>query len=197
MVFEQSKLRSRSPCLKFEANIKERSPKMFKTRITKWGLNKNMKEPEARAILQMYAQRRDRPTKMRPRGQEIDVNRIKTYFKRKGISIEDVLSSKPVLPPSDFESVSDMDLDDGALLPMTSMESGNVVAPESMIVRETPAETSTLLSNPRCTSFGIPARIEAPGKLKTVEDLFADIGEYTVGFVQSVIGFTHQCSIIY
>ena len=67
---------------------------MYKSRIQKWGLDKKHKEHEARAIIHMHTLRLGKATRIRLRGQSVDINNVLSYFKRKGIAIEDVLSSE-------------------------------------------------------------------------------------------------------
>ena len=72
---------------------------MYKTRIDKWGLDKKHKEHEARAILHMHTRRQGKATRIRLRGQSVDINNVLSYFKRKRITVEDVLSSKAATLP--------------------------------------------------------------------------------------------------
>lgn len=67
---------------------------MYKFRIKKWGLDKKHKEHEARAIIHMHTSRLGKATRIRLRGQSVDINNVLSYFKRKRIAIEDVLSSE-------------------------------------------------------------------------------------------------------
>ena len=150
---------------------------MYKTRITKWGLDKKTKEREARAILRLHAQRRDKPTKMRLRGQPVDVNRIQTYFKRKGISVEDVLSPESN-SNSDVDLFTDMDLVCRTPSPSVSLDDAAHASLTGVSVQEVPVETLARLPRGHFISNAIPPRIEAPGMLKMVEELFADIREF-------------------
>ena len=147
---------------------------MYKTRITKWGLDKKVKEPEARAVLQLHAQRRGRPTEMRLRGQTVDVHKFEYYFKRKGISIQDVLSSDSA-PPSDIDLVCKTPS------PTTTPIPTSVATATTVTASETSPEARGLRQYPSVFSATISPRIEAPDGLKTVEYLFMDIREFVIG----------------
>ncbi|KAL8774359.1 MAG: hypothetical protein Q9209_001110 [Squamulea sp. 1 TL-2023] len=82
-----------------QQNIFEATPKMYKVRIRKWGLDKKIKEHEARAILHSYNSLKSKSTEIRLRGRRVDVRRIEHYFHRKGVSVEDVLSTPTVAVP--------------------------------------------------------------------------------------------------
>ena len=71
---------------------------MYKSRIKKWGLDKKHKEHEARAIIHAHNRRLGKATRIRLRGQSVDINTVLSYFKRKRITIEDVLSSEAATP---------------------------------------------------------------------------------------------------
>ena len=147
---------------------------MFKSRITKWGLDKKIKEREARAILKILAQRNVRLTKLRLRGQSVDIPKLENYFSRKGISIEDVLSS-------DCPSSSSVDLVCRSLSPAVNPSSEGSLP--SMLPTASPdAFVSRELSIG--SSGAIPPRLEAPDGLKMVEHLFVDVCEYMSCFEQ-------------
>ncbi|KAG8527889.1 uncharacterized protein KY384_006805 [Bacidia gigantensis] len=131
------------------------SAKMYKSRISKWGLGKNHKEYEARAIIHAYAQDR-KPSRLRLRGQIVDINGVLQYFKRKGISIHDVLNTdaKP-LPGLVIETPA---------IKLCSNEDSNARAFLDSAIQAG------------------PSRIEPPDSLKTAEGLFADIHEYAKAF---------------
>lgn len=72
---------------------------MYKSRIRKWGIDKNLKEYEARAIIHMHARRQGRATQIQLRGRTINIESVQQYFRRKRINIKDILSSSPVTIP--------------------------------------------------------------------------------------------------
>ena len=69
---------------------------MYKTRIHQWGLDKKLKEHEARAIIHMYARRRGKATRMRLRDLIVDIEKAYSHFQRKKITIDSVLASDAV-----------------------------------------------------------------------------------------------------
>ena len=75
------------------------SEKMLRSRIHKWGLDKNHKDHEARAVLQAYNCRGGKPTRIRLRDQSVDIDDVERYFKRKRVCLEDVLQSDPQFVP--------------------------------------------------------------------------------------------------
>ena len=70
--------------------------KMYKKRFTEWGLGKNNRDSEMRAIVRKNKQRRDRGKRsiIHVRGKAIDDGEVIRYWKRKGISIEDVIAHR-------------------------------------------------------------------------------------------------------
>ena len=84
------------PCL-----ILTRSrPKMYKSRITLWGLDKNNKEREMRAIVRKYKRRAEqrKASTCQVRGKAVDYQEIVRYFARKRISIEDIMARRATSP---------------------------------------------------------------------------------------------------
>ena len=88
---------------------------MHKARIKEWGLDKKLKEHEARAMFHVHVARQGKRTKTILRGQEINLDTITKYFKRKGIATEDIPASKlgtlqdltvETPPPSPHESAA-------------------------------------------------------------------------------------------
>ena len=78
---------------------------MFKDRLSKWGLSKNLKEPEAIAIARKYQQGPllGKRAVYRVNGREITLRRVITYLARKGLSIDDVVAKR--LPAMALPSV--------------------------------------------------------------------------------------------
>ncbi|KAL8722070.1 MAG: hypothetical protein Q9225_001392 [Loekoesia sp. 1 TL-2023] len=72
------------------------SERAYKRRIKEWGLDKNNKEKEMRAIVRKFAQRKanHKSSKFRVRDQEVDYSEIVRYFARKGVSIDDVMARR-------------------------------------------------------------------------------------------------------
>ena len=66
---------------------------MYKSRIRTWGLDKKIKENEARAIIHMLARHRGTANHIQLRGRRVDIKAVESHFKRKGILIADVLST--------------------------------------------------------------------------------------------------------
>lgn len=139
---------------------------MYKSKIHKWGLDKKHKEREARAILHMHARRRGKATRIRLRGQSVNINNVQAYFKRKRIAIEDVLSSEAVAIPG--------------LVCETP-----VVSPKPM-PRRLPSSRSAqpdgdIISRVQSLAMrASPQRLESPDSFKTAELLFADVREYVL-----------------
>ena len=69
---------------------------MYKTRIDKWGLDKNRKEHEMRAVVrkQNQRERQGKSSVFRVRGKAVDFGDIIRYWERKGMSIEDVIAQR-------------------------------------------------------------------------------------------------------
>jgi len=69
---------------------------MYKNRITQWGLDKKHKEDEMRAIVRKNKQRADlgKESAFSVRGRAVEHRELVRYFKRKHLTIEDVLSQR-------------------------------------------------------------------------------------------------------
>ena len=82
------------------ASLNHISAKMYRHRIHLWGLDKNRKEPEMRAIVRKRQDRLDagKATAFELRGEQIDFDEVVTYFKRKGISVDQVPRSGAKTP---------------------------------------------------------------------------------------------------
>lgn len=136
------------------------SPKMYKSRIHNWGLDKKLKEREARAIVHMHARRRGKVTRMLLRGNPVDVKTAQSHLKRKRITIVDVL--KTVVDP-----LPDLVCETSEMSPESS-------APNSQLQR---ARINTTLQLQRIMERRRPQHLESPTLLKTAELLFADVRE--------------------
>ncbi len=107
---------------------------------------------------------------MRLRGQPAYIAKIEHYFKRKGISIEDILSSASP-PPSKTDLVC------RSPSPATVSPTEQSV---SLMVATTSAGPYSFHEYPTAVSGVIPPRMEAPDGLKIVEYLFADVQDYVM-----------------
>ena len=69
---------------------------MYKTRIKQWGLGKNNKDSEMRAIVRKKKQRLDRGkgSIIQIRGKAVDDREVARYWKRKGISLDEVIAQR-------------------------------------------------------------------------------------------------------
>lgn len=69
---------------------------MYKARVTKWGLGKNSKEKEMRAIVRKDKQRRDmgKSSSFYVRGKVVKYKDVLRYWERKRTSIEDVIAQR-------------------------------------------------------------------------------------------------------
>ncbi|MCJ1371570.1 hypothetical protein MMC20_002788 [Loxospora ochrophaea] len=69
---------------------------MYKKRIAKWGLDKRNKENEMRAIVRKYHRRaaKGKSSQIRVRGTAVEIQEIHRYWKRKGVSIDDVVARR-------------------------------------------------------------------------------------------------------
>ena len=73
---------------------------MYKTYITKWGLDKKNKEPEMRAIVRKYKQReaQGKGSIIRVRKQQRNFADVVRYWERKGVSIDDIIARQTASP---------------------------------------------------------------------------------------------------
>ena len=72
------------------------STKMYKRRIKQWGLDKNNKDEEMRAILCKIKARLDqgKRSKIHVRGKATDDREVIRYWRRKGVSIDDIIAHR-------------------------------------------------------------------------------------------------------
>lgn len=143
---------------------------MYKDRISAWGIDKKTKDHEARAILRLHAQRIGKPTQMRLRGRPVNINKIESYFKRKGILVEDVLSADSV--PS-----LDIDLVCRRPSPITSPVACRAIISTRLNFPRTSPENFASHGSQVVAAGTLRRRIEAPDGLKIVELIFADMRE--------------------
>lgn len=66
---------------------------MYKSKIQTWGLDKKLKEHEARAIIHMLARHRGKASHVLLRDRRVEIKAVESHLKRKGIPIDDVLST--------------------------------------------------------------------------------------------------------
>ena len=73
---------------------------MYKRRISEWGLDKKHKESEMRAIVRKHARRVSdgKSSTFSVRGRTIDYDSVIRYFRRKGVSVEDVVARQSTSP---------------------------------------------------------------------------------------------------
>lgn len=69
---------------------------MYRTRIKKWGLDKKKKEKDVRAIVRIKKKRTDegKASKFLVRGKSVDYADVVHYWKRKRLSIDDVIAQR-------------------------------------------------------------------------------------------------------
>ncbi|KAG6997668.1 hypothetical protein G7Y79_00038g074270 [Physcia stellaris] len=140
------------------------TPKMFKSRIHKWGLDKKLKEREARAIVHMQARRRGKATRMLLRGKAVDIKTAQSHLKRKGITVEDALKTiDDPLPDLICETPR---MSPGPLSPNSQSQKARTDTIES-----TSSQLQVLIERRR------PQHLDSPTLLKTAELLFMDIRE--------------------
>ena len=127
---------------------------MYKSRLHEWGLDKNLKDHEARAIIHMHARWHRQATRMRLRDRPVDVEKAYSHLKRKGISIDDVLHS------------------DAASLPDLVCETPAV----------SPSPTHPELQ--KLMTMTTPQDLGSPRTFRMVEMLFADAREYVFSSIR-------------
>jgi len=69
---------------------------MYKTRLAKWGLYKNNREHEMKAIFSKLTERAavGKESSFELRGHKVNMKDVERYFKRKGFSVRDIISWK-------------------------------------------------------------------------------------------------------
>jgi hypothetical protein len=187
--------------------------KMYKSRISKWGLDKNIKEAEAWAVLGIKMQRDviGKNSIFRVRGKCRTVDDVLRYFKRKGIL--DPESAQPPeysTPPPEIEcwtpqpspkpGFSTIQIPEGEQMQLWSNPNR---IPDGAITGETrrisqdfatsfygnhvyltvDRARQALFSNPEIQSFEIPRSPLPPQNLLVSEKLFSSIKSYYEGAV--------------
>jgi hypothetical protein len=170
---------------------------MYKSRIKKWGFDKYNKEAEMRALMQKHIKKAGRPTHFKLGLRTVQVHDVKRFFKRKGITVQDVMSSRAPTPPD--------------LRCMTPGATSSPSSPEalSLTPRATTATTSSGLvttddapaaTAPRfswTTLIDVPRRLDGPAVFKIPESLFANMEAYILGSLDAGIwvsrGESHLC----
>lgn len=133
---------------------------MYKSRIHKWGLDKKLKEREARAIVHMHARRHGKATRMLLRGKSVDITAARSHLKRKRITTEDVLKT-------DVDPLPDLVCETPPMSP----------GPSSKNYHLQKACTNATLQMQRLMERRRPQHLDSPTLLKTAELLFADLRE--------------------
>ena len=132
---------------------------MYKSRITKWGLDqKNNREPEARATVRKYLQAQRDGTQSTFEGTSKDPEHAARYLKRKGISIETILSSRPGSPSNPVRLAADTS--SASLIPLD-------------------------FSRALTTSPSLPQTLETPPIYRLPENLIHNIRTYLHGSLSS------------
>lgn len=72
---------------------------MYKSRMKKWGFDKYNKEAEMRAIMQRHIKRAGRPACFMLGVRPVQVNDAKRFLERRGITLQDIMSSRAPTPP--------------------------------------------------------------------------------------------------
>lgn len=84
----------------FQDPLTFRRIKMYKTHITQWGLDKKNKDFEMRAVVRKHKERssQGKHSIIRIRGQTRDFAEVIRYWKRKGVSIDDMVARQTASP---------------------------------------------------------------------------------------------------
>jgi len=186
---------------------------MYKSRISKWGLDKNTKEAEAWAVLRIKMQRDaiGKNSIFRVRGKCRTVDDVLRYFKRKGIL--DPESAQPPeysTPPAEIEcwtpqpspkpGFSTVRIPEGEQIQLWSNLDqilGGAITDETRRISQDFATSfynnhvyltvdqarQALFSNPEIQSFEVPRSPLPPQNLLVSEKLFASIKSYYEGAV--------------
>ena len=148
---------------------------MYQTRVHQWGLDKKLKEHEARAIIHMLARQRGKATRMRLRDLPVDIDKAYSHFRRKGITIDEVLDS------------------DAASLPELVCETP-AVSPRPVPQDLTPTVSADNII-PELQDLMVmagPQDLGSPRAFRIVEMLFVDAREYLLRSTN--LGYGHNRS---
>jgi len=140
--------------------LNESRIKMYKSRITAWGLDKKMKGNEVRAVVRMRRKRlaAGKASTFRVRGQVLDFDKVISHLKRKGLALDDV--------PSEPSS------------PVPSLE---CYTPEPRAQEPSCSATDNALTDwngRHMLRIPSPRLISSPDSLRIPEQLFSDIRTY-------------------
>ena len=139
---------------------------MYKTRIHQWGLDRKLKEHEARAIIHMYSRRRGKATRMRLRDLPVGIEKAYSHFQRKKITIDSVLAYDAVWLP-------DLVCETPAASPAPMSQDLVSMVPADSIIPE--------LQN--LMTMAGPQDLGSPGAFRVGEMLFIDAREYINGSI--------------
>ena len=190
---------------------------MYKSRIKKWGLDKKIKQPEARALLRMKRQRDaiGKDSAFCVRGKTVTIEDVLRYFKRKGVLNPGVeaqppeVSTPPAIecwtplpsPAPGFTAIQTPEEEDvqrgadllefrGAEMSVASCRStlGSTQGNDDIQVHlNIDKIRRVLFSSPQVQSFDIPYSPLPPQCLVVSEKLFASIKAYYSGAFDSGI----------
>ena len=139
---------------------------MYQTRIHQWGLDKKLKEHEARAIIHMLARRCGKATRMRLRDLPVDVEKSYSHVRRKGITIDEVLDS-------DAASLPDLVCETPAVSPRPM--------PQDLI--PTVSADNIIPQLQDFMTMAGPQDLGSPRAFRMVEKLFSDAREFSLGSI--------------
>ncbi|KAL8789403.1 MAG: hypothetical protein Q9213_001160 [Squamulea squamosa] len=160
-----------------QQSIFEATPKMYKDRIRKWGLDKKIKEHEARAILHLYNSLKSKSTEIRLRGRRVDVRRIEHYFHRKGVSVEDVLSTPAIpMPKLTTHTCSTVT----KVLRSSPKRRRDFSTSQGLNFTASSSDDDMVLLSREKASAARPQYISSPASFKIAESIFADVHEYVL-----------------
>ncbi len=195
---------------------------MYKARITKWGLDKKIKEAEAWALLRIKMQRGaiGKDSAFRVRGKPVTIENVLRYFKRKGIVHPEVLPQPPeaLTPPAiecwtpipsprpgmktiqvpeeeDMRSRADLLHFRGSeinTLPYTAALDSIPGNDHIHVYLNTDQTRQIHFSSPKIQSFEIPHSPLPPQSLLVPEKLFASIKAYYGGAIASGLFKTNE-----
>ncbi|KAL8887121.1 MAG: hypothetical protein Q9215_005268 [Flavoplaca cf. flavocitrina] len=147
---------------------------MYKARIRKWGLDKKIKEHEARAILCLHDSLHNKSTPIRLRGRRVDIRRVEHYFQRKGMSINDVLKTPAV-------NVQDVTVDMPTIA--TVIRSSSRRSSESSTGQDSDTTATSFEGDEPPASKVVAATVSPqclsdPDSFMIAESVFADVHQY-------------------
>ncbi|KAL8669640.1 MAG: hypothetical protein Q9168_005783 [Polycauliona sp. 1 TL-2023] len=159
-----------------EPGVFEPTARMYKARIRKWGLDKKIKEHEARAMIHLFHGSFDKSAVIRLRGRPVDHRKVERYFHRKGIAIDQVLRTPAVV-------VSDVTMDvptSLATVVRTSSRKGNDASSRQDSDSTTASFAEDELPTGGLASTGSPRYMSSPDDFMIAESVFAGVHEYVL-----------------